>query len=61
MPALFLGKGDGTFVLQSSVIIEGVPNTLVRPLVVADFNGDGRPDLGLDSAPYVMAILNTTR
>jgi hypothetical protein len=39
---IFLGNGDGTFVLKDSYLHNGAG-------VVADFNRDGKPDLALDN------------
>jgi hypothetical protein len=45
--AVLVNRGDGTFTDQTSSVFEGeVPTTLEpRRLLVADFNGDGRPDV----------------
>jgi len=59
-PDLLLGKGDGTFSLQATNIVDYVQVWPFRAMVVADFNNDGRPDLGLVNGSLVMAILNTT-
>jgi uncharacterized repeat protein (TIGR01451 family) len=48
MPFLnvFLGKGDGTFQAPTSIALAGLSGTPYS-LAVADFNGDGKPDLAL--------------
>jgi FG-GAP-like repeat len=45
--AVLVNRGDGTFGDETSSVFEGsVPTTLEpRRLIVADFNGDGRPDV----------------
>jgi hypothetical protein len=58
--AVLSNHGDGTFADETSSIFEGdVPRTLEpRRLIVADFNGDGRPDVfiadeGQDVPPWL--------
>jgi uncharacterized protein (TIGR03437 family) len=46
--AVFLGNGDGTFQKAISNPVQGNPHTLA----VADFNGDGIPDLVADNYLY---------
>jgi hypothetical protein len=55
--AILLGKGDGTF---SAAVMASVPGSIVdvSQVVVADFNGDGIPDLAvIDSDNSVVDIL----
>ena len=40
---VFLGNGDGTFVAQTPITVTGTP----VDVAVADFNGDGHPDLAV--------------
>ena len=44
---IVMNKGDGRLVLATGSVFEGPPTAtqLARKIVVADFNGDGRPDL----------------
>lgn len=55
---LWLGVGDGTFVVHAGL---GFTGSNVSSLAVADFNGDGRPDLvGSDYPNNVLYVtLNT--
>jgi hypothetical protein len=48
----WINQGDGTFANQTSTYLEGtIPKTgYVVSIVVADFNGDGRPDLFLSDS-----------
>ena len=56
--ALLLGNGDGTFQYETSYVVGARPNSIT----MADFNGDGKPDLAV--AAYannnVSILLNTT-
>jgi hypothetical protein len=47
---IYLGNGDGTFTLKSSVF--GSPPSFPSPsmILVADFNGDTKPDLALNNS-----------
>jgi hypothetical protein len=51
---ILLGKGDGSFGLPLDTVI---PNS---PIMVADMNGDGRPDLIFFWAGGLGVMLNTT-
>src|SRR5436309_14306305 len=52
---VIMGNVDGTF--QSPVSFSvGEP---AQSLVVGDFNGDGKPDLGVTTANAVAVLLNT--
>jgi FG-GAP-like repeat/Bacterial Ig-like domain (group 3)/Abnormal spindle-like microcephaly-assoc'd, ASPM-SPD-2-Hydin len=55
--AILLGKGDGTFAAPVMASVPGSPVDIAQ-VVVADFNGDGIPDLAvLDSDNSVVDIL----
>jgi hypothetical protein len=43
--SIYLGNGDGTF--QSPLDVSTPPGPIVQALAVADFNGDGIPDLAI--------------
>jgi uncharacterized repeat protein (TIGR01451 family) len=53
--SLFLGNGDGSFQLEqvvaSSFTSEGSPGATLVQSSVADFNGDGKPDLVFQMVP----------
>jgi hypothetical protein len=51
--SIFLGDGDGTFVLVSSPYTGGSPNGLVA----GDFNGHGKPDLAVATGDNVAILL----
>jgi hypothetical protein len=42
---ILLGNGDGTF--QAPIILQAIPAGRIYDVVVADFNGDGIPDLAV--------------
>ena len=47
-PSLFIGNGDGTYNLRDDLIVDNRDNPgqdLVRQQLVADYNGDGTPDV----------------
>jgi hypothetical protein len=44
---IYLGRGDGTFTTGANIPLSGVAPLA---LVVADFNGDGKPDLAIATA-----------
>jgi len=46
--SVLLGNADGTFQPQQTYVVGGLP-TLPAALAVADFNGDGRPDIAVAS------------
>ena len=49
-PSLFIGNGDGTYNLRDDLIVDNRDNPgqdLVRQQLVADYNGDGIPDVYL--------------
>ncbi|MFZ0821404.1 MAG: FG-GAP-like repeat-containing protein [Candidatus Acidiferrales bacterium] len=52
-------NGQGTFVLQSAIVLPQTPNTgPLNGIAVADFNGDGNPDVAAeDSADGAIFIL----
>jgi hypothetical protein len=53
---VLVNQGNGTFVDQTSSIFDGAPPQTMdaRRVVVADFNGDGRPDVFVaDEGQYV--------
>jgi hypothetical protein len=52
-----LGNGDGTF---GAFIPTGSPGNYVSSNLVADMNGDGRPDLIVTPTNGVAVVLNTT-
>lgn len=58
--AVFRGRGDGTFdppmYLLNSSDNGLAPSEVIRPwqLAVGDINGDGRPDLAIDSLHYLL-------
>ena len=56
--SVLLGNGDGTF--QTPVILEGL--SFPASIAVADFNGDGKPDLTVGNAGVnaVSVLINTT-
>jgi hypothetical protein len=55
--AILLGKGDGTFAAPIMASLPGFPVDVTQ-LVVADFNGDGIPDLAvIDSDNSIVDIL----
>jgi len=56
---ILLNNGDGNLVLGTSQVFSGTVPSVVegRGVVLADFNGDGRPDIffadqGMDAAPF---------
>ncbi len=56
--SVFLGNGSGTFQQPPTVFGAGTGASFFLPLAVADFNGDGRPDLAVGSASTVGVLLN---
>jgi hypothetical protein len=56
--AIFLGKGDGTF--QAAVYYPAMPSALTGPesVATADFNGDGKLDLAVATAPVSVLLGN---
>jgi FG-GAP-like repeat/FG-GAP repeat len=53
---LFLGNGDGTFSKPVAIVTETFPN-LPLYIAVADFNGDGKPDLAVTTTVNVTIFL----
>jgi hypothetical protein len=51
--AVFLGKGDGTFQMQS--LLPDVPGVYYQGISVADFNGDGKTDFIVSKARPVVS------
>ena len=51
------GNGDGTFRVPTSVSLPGIP----RGIVVADFNGDGWPDVAVAGSGGAVYILLNDR
>jgi hypothetical protein len=51
--AVFLGHGDGTFTTGESISVGVVPSDLL----VADFNGDGIPDLAVTNLDNTVTVL----
>lgn len=50
LPSLFIGNGDGTYNLRDDLIVDNRKNPgqdLPRQQMVADYNGDGTPDVYL--------------
>jgi hypothetical protein len=52
---LLLGNGNGAFQNPIAIVTETFPN-LPRYVTVADFNGDGKPDLAVSTAGDVVKI-----
>jgi FG-GAP-like repeat len=50
---VLLGNGDGTFQTPVSYATRGSPGALV----VADFNGDGKPDLAVQTWHQTLSVL----
>ncbi len=53
MVSILLGRGDGTFLPSVDYTVGGGP----RALVVGDFNGDGVPDLAVESGTMISVLL----
>jgi hypothetical protein len=53
---VMLGNGDGTFSDASTVKLPSV--TLPQPVALADFNGDGKPDVVTTTTNAVAVLLN---
>ncbi len=56
--AVFLGNGDGTFRPVTSYDTGGAGDTYANPVVIADVNGDGKPDLFVGNVSSVGVLLN---
>jgi type II secretory pathway component HofQ len=48
--SVFLGNGDGTFILPGGSRMDFAAGTTPTSLVIADFNDDGIPDLGVTAS-----------
>jgi uncharacterized protein (TIGR03437 family) len=55
---ILLGKGNGTFDGAASISFPNVNN--VTSMAVGDFNGDGRPDIALQSFPQINYALGNS-
>jgi hypothetical protein len=53
---IYLGSGDGTFTLSSTISGNALGSSTVGSVAVADFDGDGNQDLliGVDAVPIVV-------
>jgi hypothetical protein len=47
MAAIYLGKGDGTFSTTNSYTLGNPPQQNWFGIAIADFNGDGKPDIAV--------------
>ena len=48
--SIFLGNGDGTFILPGGTRMDFPAGTAPTSIAVADFNQDGLPDLGITAS-----------
>jgi hypothetical protein len=48
--SVFLGNGDGTFILPNGTRMDFAAGTTPTSFVIADFNDDGIPDLGVTAS-----------
>jgi hypothetical protein len=44
---IYLGQANGTFIRQPTYVLPGVSLPTVNPVLVGDFNGDGKPDIAV--------------
>jgi hypothetical protein len=44
---IYLGQANGTFIQQPTYVLPGVSLPTVNPVLVGDFNGDGKPDIAV--------------
>ena len=51
---LLLGKGDGTFAAPFSYVVNGTP-------LLGDFNGDGKPDIGVLTTSQLVLLINSAQ
>jgi hypothetical protein len=52
-----IGERDGDFAILAETPPIGTPHRWLNPAGIADFNGDGRPDIALVRMPHVAGIL----
>jgi uncharacterized protein (TIGR03437 family) len=57
--AVFPGDGAGGLGAQSTIPINGLAANQLRNLIVGDFDGDTRPDIGFSTAGKIFIALNT--
>jgi hypothetical protein len=55
--AVFLGKGDGTFASPIGTTVSGLNSSAVQSMAVADFNGDGIPDVAVGTLTGVAVLI----
>lgn len=53
---VLLNNGTGGFGMAVNTVITGIDNPKITPFVVADFNGDGRPDVAFQGVDHVLGI-----